>query len=102
MDTTEALLRGILATVGRATFPPEALVQIIAPTKGSAKQVLAYNLCNGETPQSEIGKLAKLDKGSLSRTISRWIEAGIVIRVGAEGYPLHIYPLGGISGKEVA
>lgn len=93
MNTTEALLKGILATVGRAAFPPEVLLEIVAPTKGSAKQVLAYNLCDGETPQADIGKRAGLDKGNLSRTITRWIEAGIVIRIGTEGHPLHLNPL---------
>jgi len=93
MNTSESLLKGILATVGRAAFPPETLFEIVAPTKGSAKQISAYNLCDGETPQAEIGKRTKLDRGNLSRTIARWIEAGIVIRVGPEGHPLHIYPL---------
>ena len=74
-------------------FPPETLAKIIAPTAGSAKQVLAYNLCDGETPQAEIGKKAKLDSGNLSRSISRWIEAGLIIRVGPDEHPLHLYPL---------
>lgn len=102
MNTTEALLKGILATVGRAAFPPEALRKIVAPTTGSNKQVLAYNLCDGETPQAEIGKRAKLDSGNLSRTITKWIEAGIVIRVGAEDHPLHLYPLSSKPAKETA
>ena len=93
MNTTDALLKGILATVGRTAFPPEAIYKIVAPTVGSAKQVLAYNLCDGETPQADIGKKAKLDKGNLSRSIGRWVDAGVVIRVGAEGHPLHLYPL---------
>ena len=93
MDTTEALLKGILATVARTAFPPEALYKIVAPTVGSAKQVLAYNLCDGETAQNVIGKKAKLDAGSLSRSVAKWIEAGVVIRVGPDQFPLHLYPL---------
>jgi hypothetical protein len=46
-----------------------------------------------KTPQAEISKGARLDKGSLSRSISRWIEAGIVVRVGTDQHPLHVYPL---------
>jgi hypothetical protein len=102
VNTTDALLKGILATVGRATFPPEALYKIVAPTVGSAKQVLAYNLCDGETPQTEIGKHAKLDKGNLSKSVTKWVEAGVVIRVGADGHPLHIYPLPPKAKKEAA
>lgn len=93
MDTTETLLKGILATVGRAALPPETVYKIIAPTAGSTKQVHAYNLCNGETPQSEISKKAKLDPASLSRSIAKWVEAGVILRIGADQLPLHLYPL---------
>ena len=93
MNKTDALLKGILATVARTAFPPESLHKIVAPTAGSEKQVFAYNLCDGETPQNVIGKKAKLDSGNLSRSIARWIEAGVIIRVGAEQFSLHLYPL---------
>jgi hypothetical protein len=103
VNTTDALLKGLLATIGRTAFPPETLQKIIAPTAGSAKQVLAYNLCDGQTPQAEIGKKAKLDPGSLSRSIAKWIEAGVVIRIGADEHPLHLYPLTNFkSGKKAA
>ena len=93
MDTVEALLKGILATVGRTAFPQETLYKIVAPTAGSEKQLLAYNLCDGETPQADICKKAKLDKGNFSRAVARWIEAGVVVRIGSDDLPLHIYPL---------
>ena len=93
MDTNESLLRAILATVARSTFPPADIYKIVAPVAGSDKQLAAYNLCDGKTPQAEIGKRAKLHKGSLSRSISRWIEAGIVVRVGTDRHPMHVYPL---------
>lgn len=93
MDLNESLLRAILSMVARQTFPPYEVLKIVAPTAGGEKQITAYNLCDGKTPQSEIGKRVKLDKGSLSRSISRWIEAGVVVRVGAEQHPMHIYPL---------
>jgi DNA-binding MarR family transcriptional regulator len=93
MDTAEALLRSILATVARATFPPDEITRIVAPTKASQKQLLAYNLCDGETPQAEIGKRVKLDQGNLSRAIARWVEAGVVVRLGPDQLPLHVYPL---------
>lgn len=99
VDTTEALLKGILATVARMAFPPEALYKTVAPTAGSDKQVLAYNFCDGETPQSEICRKAKMDPGNLSRSIARWVEAGVVIRVGADQLPLHLYPLTNLTAK---
>lgn len=93
MDTNESLLRAILATIARKTFPAEELKKIIAPKGAGNKQIAAYNLCDGNTTQAEIGKKTGILKGQLSRTISRWIELGIVIRVGQEQYPLHVYPL---------
>jgi hypothetical protein len=93
VNTAEELLRAILATVARTTFPPEELHKIVAPTTGSQKQLLAYNLCDGETPQATIGKKVNLDAGSLSRSITRWVEAGVMVRIGPDRLPLHIYPL---------
>jgi hypothetical protein len=93
MGANESLLRAILMTLGRGTFPPGKLHRIVAPQKNSAKNLAAYNACNGTTPQAEIARKAKLDQGALSRLLSRWIEAGIMIRIGPDQFPLHIYPL---------
>src|SRR5690348_12141162 len=93
MDVNESLLRAIFATVARQTFRPEDVAKVVCPTAGSEKQVAAYNLCDGRTPQAEIGKKAKIDKGNLSRSLSRWIEAGVVVRLGTDQHPLHVYPL---------
>lgn len=93
METSETLLRAIWMTVGRTTFPVERVLQIVAPREDSNKNFAAYNLCDGNTPQADIAKKAKLDKGNLSRSLARWIEAGIVIRIGKDQLPLHIYPL---------
>lgn len=93
MDTTETLLKAILAMASRATIPPEELCKIVAPTAKSDKQILAYNLCDGETSQAEICKKTKLLKGNLSSSITRWVEAGVMVRVGADRLPMHLYPL---------
>lgn len=93
MDINESLLRAILATVARQAIPPAELIKIVSPATGRKNRIVAYNLCDGRTPQGEIGKQAKLDKGSLSRSISRWLEAGVVIRIGRDQHPMHVYPL---------
>lgn len=93
MDVNESLLRAILATVSRQVFPPEDVVKILSARGGGKKQIAAYGLCDGATQQSEVGKRVGLDKGSLSRSISRWLEAGIVVRIGPDDLPLHVYPL---------
>lgn len=93
MDTNGILLKAILATVARQTFPPTELVKLITANTGGAKQIMAYNLCDGGTAQSEICKQTKIDPASLSRSIARWIEIGILIRIGDEQNPLHLYPV---------
>jgi hypothetical protein len=93
MDTTETLLKAILAMVSRATIPPQELAKIVAPTAKSDKQILAYNLCDGETSQAEICNETKLAEGNLSNSITRWVEAGVMVRVGPDRLPMHLYPL---------
>jgi DNA-binding MarR family transcriptional regulator len=95
MDNSETYLQAILATVARQTFPPDALFETIATGSAGAKQLKAYNMCDGTHTQSEIASALSLDKSNFSKSLSRWIDAGIVIRIG-EGRkerPLHVYPL---------
>lgn len=95
MSEETAYLRAILSTVARRSFPPAELARLVLSHSNGKKQLQAYNMCDGSRPQSEIAKAVGLDKGSLSRTISRWIDLGIVIRVGegGESRPVHLYPL---------
>lgn len=84
-------LRAMLATLGRQAFPPELLAKLIAPAGDGSKQIAAYNLCDGEHTQAQIAAEVSLDKGSLSRSISRWMDEGIAVRIGE--LPRHIYRL---------
>jgi hypothetical protein len=94
-------LKAILATVARQAFPPDRLAEMVTSNVGGEKQIAAYNLCDGDHTQSQIASAAGLDKGSLSRSISRWIELGIVIRAGGEHKPVHVYRLPSeYSGKK--
>jgi hypothetical protein len=93
MDASESLLRAILMTLGRGTFPPGKPHRIVAPRENSSKSLVAYDACDGNTPQADIARKAKIDKGALSRLLSRWIDAGIMIRIGRDQFPLHLYPL---------
>lgn len=90
-----AYLRAILATVARQTFPPGQLRELILRGGAGEKQLRAFNLCDGTRSQSEIAKEAGLDAGNFSRSLSRWVDAGIVVRVGEgrEVRPVHVYPL---------
>jgi hypothetical protein len=89
----QTYLKAILATVERQAFPPDQLGEMVKSNVGGDKQLAAYNLCDGEHTQAEIASSVGLDKGNLSRSISRWIELGILIRVGdgSEAKPTHLY-----------
>jgi hypothetical protein len=97
-DNSEAFLRAILATTARQTFPPDQLAEMVGPPK----QVQAFNLCDGTRSQTDIAKALKLDSGNFSRTVSRWVKAGIVFRLGekSEAKLLHVYPLNGDAAKK--
>jgi hypothetical protein len=92
---TNTLLRAILGMTARQAISVDSLVQIVAPKAGSDAQIEAYNLCDGSRSQSEIAKAAGLDQGNFSRTAARWIEAGIVMKMGdaRDATLLHIYPI---------
>jgi DNA-binding MarR family transcriptional regulator len=91
MGNEESYLRAILSILARQTFPPDKLLPLIGPEK----QQLAYNLCDGSRTQGEIAKELKLDSGNFSKTLARWVDLGIVIKVsqGKEQRPVHIYPV---------
>ena len=94
MNPQEAYLRAILATVARQAFPPEKILEIMGPNSGE-NQFKAFNLCDGTRTQAEIAKDAGLDSGNFSKSLGRWLDAGIVIRLGEgrEVRPVHVYPL---------
>jgi hypothetical protein len=99
-DNSELLLRAILATTARQAFPVDRIVEIVV-SKGGDKQLRGYNMCDGTRGQSEIAKLLKLDQGNFSRTVGRWVDAGIVFRLGTgrDAKLLHVYPLPEDAGK---
>ena len=94
MGSQETYLRAILATVARQTFPPQTILEIMGSNAGE-KQHRAFNMCDGTRTQAEIARELGLDPGNFSRTLGRWIDAGIVIRIGEKGELrlLHVYPL---------
>lgn len=94
MGSQDTFLRAILATVARQTFSPEDILKLLGAAAGE-KQHRAFNLCDGSRTQADIAKELGLDPGNFSKTLSRWIDEGIVIRVGEkrEARPLHVYPL---------
>lgn len=98
MTTSDALLRAILGVTARQTFPPDKLVEIV----GSGRQLQAFNMCDGTKGQGEVAKALRLDPGNFSRTVARWEEAGVIVRLGRgkEARLLHVYPLPANAAKK--
>jgi hypothetical protein len=94
-DVTSDLLRALLTVTARTAFPVEKLAGIVQATGASEKQLTAYNMCDGNRGQAEVAKALSLDAGNFSRTVGRWIDAGIVFRLGdgRDGKLMHVYPL---------
>ena len=92
MNSQEAYLRAILGTVARQTFPVDRILEIVG---AGEKQLRAFNMCDGTRTQAQITKELGLDKGNFSKSLGRWIDEGIVIRVteGKETRLVHVYPL---------
>jgi hypothetical protein len=88
----EDLLKALVQLVGRQAFPEDGLRELI----GSERNQEAFNLCDGTRAQGAVAKTAGIDAGNFSRTVGRWLEAGIVFKIGEgpEARLLHVYPLG--------
>src|SRR5688572_17504367 len=80
-ETIEALLRAYCRLQEGRFFRLTALSKSSCP-KASEKQLRAFNMCDGAKGQADIAKALKLDSGNFSRTVSRWIDEGILFRLG--------------------
>ena len=91
MEDALDLMRFALKVIGRLAFPPEKVAEIV----GTGRQLSAFNLSDGTRTQKEICDKTGLDNGNLSRTVDRWVQAGVAFRMGTgkESCPLHLYPL---------
>ena len=90
MADTDELLRILIQLTGRQAFPPEVLREIVGE-----RNVETYNLCDGTRTQAEVVKGAKVDQGAFSRTSARWVQEGVLFRLGSgrDVKLWHLYPL---------
>ena len=91
-EHTDELLRCLVHIIGRAAMPIETVYNIVGR---GAKQIEAFNICDGTQTQSQISKRTGIDQGNLSRTVAKWVENGIAFWVGEgkDARLLHIYPV---------
>ena len=91
-EQTDALLGCLVQIIGRAVMPIDTVYNLVGR---GAKQIDAFNICDGTLTLSEIAKKTAIDKGNLSRTFARWVENGVAFWVGQgkAARLLHIYPV---------
>src|SRR2546425_11489026 len=75
----EQLLQCLIHVVGRAAVSEERVRQIVATGE---KQVEAFNSCDGTLTQKEVVEKVGLDQGSVSRSMTRWVENGVAFWIG--------------------
>ena len=92
MSELEDLLRVLIRLNARLAFPEDALRDRI----GESKQLLeAYNLCDGSRSQADVVKELKMDQGQFSRAAGKWVEEGILFKLGSgrDVKLFHLYPV---------
>ena len=102
MSNSETLLKAILSMTARQALPVNVVSEIVLKGGGGTKQLHAFNMCDGNMSQGEVAKAAKIDSGNFSKTVNRWIDSGILFRLGEgrESRLLHVYPLPTNVGKK--
>jgi hypothetical protein len=97
-ERSEYLLRCVVHIIGRATMPVDTVYKLVGR---GAKQIEAFNLCDGSRAQSEVSKKTGINQGNLSRTFDKWVENGIAFWIGEgkEARLMHIYPISKSPGK---
>ncbi len=83
----EKLLACLVQVIGRVAVTPATILEIVGA--GSAKQLKAYNLCNGTMLQTEVARKVGLDPGNFSRS-SGWPPATIAEEGAKEGAPCYL------------
>lgn len=91
-ERMEDLLECLIQIIGRVAIPADKVYDVIG---NNSRQIKAFNLCDGSNGLTKIAKQCGIDKGSFSRTTSRWVENGIAFWVGRgkDARLSHVYPI---------
>lgn len=95
VSTTDELLRVLISLTGRVAVPEPRLRTLVVGrnARSGEKYLAAYNLCDGSRGVREIARISGLDHGNLSRAIIRWVEQGVMFKLGSDARPVHLYRL---------
>jgi hypothetical protein len=91
-STSEELLIALLAVMGRVAIPEPRLRAIVSP-QGAVKYFAAYSLCDGKRSMSDVARASELDASNFSKAVAKWVEAGVLFRLGKDQRLLGLYPL---------
>jgi len=88
----EWILECLVHVIGRVAVKLDEIREVVG---SGAKQVQAFNLCDGSLTLTAVAKKTGLDAGNLSRAVDRWVKSGVMFRFeeGKEVRLLHIYPI---------
>jgi len=91
-ERTVHLLETLIHVIGRVAVPLDRVYDIVG---NNAKQIKAFNLCDGTVTQLEIAKKCGIDPGNFNRAVNRWVENGVAFWLGSgkEARLLHIYSI---------
>lgn len=94
MSEETDLLRAIVHLMSRQAYPEPELKKIVAPKK-DVNHLKAFNLCDGTRNLTKVAIEAGIDQGGFSRMVTRWVESGVMHRLGEGKSPklLHAYPI---------
>jgi hypothetical protein len=83
----------LINVTARAAIPgPRLRTMVVGRNARSGhKYIVAYNLCDGSRGVTEVARLSGLNHGNLSRVIARWIEDGVMFKLGSDAGPVHLY-----------
>lgn len=94
MENSHVYLKAMMSLVARQTFTPERLAEIVSPV-ANLRAYEAFNLCDGTRTQTEIATSLKIDSGNFSRTVKKWSDEGVIIKINDDNKEklVHVYPI---------
>ena len=89
-NTAEKQNEVIIALMARSTMGVKAIYETVTRGRRNPKAyVKMYNALRGDIGVTQAGKMAGVNKGTMSVTLSAWEAEGIVYDVGQPNRPLY-------------
>jgi DNA-binding transcriptional ArsR family regulator len=80
----------VISLLARSAIGVDSILETVTKgKKNPAAYIRAYNALRGSLGVTEVAKIARVSKGTMSVTLSSWEEEGIVYDVGEANRPLY-------------